>query len=210
MTVRLSRRTFTGSALALAAVTGSPFALTSAAQAESHAGNPLITPRIMGNTDAKVHIIEYSSMTCPHCANFHANALPQIKAQYIDTGKASFEIRDYPLNEPAAIGTLLARCAPEDRYFPLVDMLFSQMQSWRSSPDIITELARLGGFAGMSKPDLDACFQNQELYSAIYEQRGVWQELHNIRATPTVFVNETRLEGARDFQEYADAIEAEL
>lgn len=208
MKTQISRRVFTGTVLAAGAAASSSF-LSPSAHAQQQE-NPLITPRIMGDPDAPVLIIEYSSLTCPHCARFHADALPKIKREYIETGKARFELRDFPLNQQAALATLMARCAPEDRYFALVDLLFAQLSTWSRSQQIVTELAKLGGFAGMSKPDLEACFQNQELYSAIQTQRVVWNELHEIRATPTVFVNDTRFEGARPFEEYAEAIEAEL
>lgn len=213
MKISMSRRVFAGSALATAGALASPIlSMTVAKSARAQQeGSALITPRILGDPDAPVLMIEYASKTCGHCAAFHRDALPQIKSTYIDTGKVKLEYRDFPLNEAAALGSLLARCAPEDRFFALVDMLYAQQRQWANAQQqLITELARLGGFAGMSKPDLEACFQNNALYSAISNQRLIWSEEHNIRATPTVFVNDTRLEGARPFEEYAEAIEAEL
>ena len=92
-------------------------------------GSALITPRVLGDPNAPVLMIEYSSLTCPHCAAFHSGALPEIKERYIDTGMVRLEMRDYPLNEAAAVGALVARCAAEERYFPLVDLLFAQQQT---------------------------------------------------------------------------------
>lgn len=185
----------------------SPAVISSAEAAE---GSELITPRVLGDPDAPVEIIEYSSLTCPHCASFHRETLPQIKKEYIDTGKAKLVSRDYPLDERAALGTLLARCAPEDRYFPLVDLLFAQQRSWAGSNDILNELARIGGFAGMSQDAIQQCFENQDLYTAILNQRSVWRDTHDISSTPTFYINGTAVVGAQPFAEFQKVIESEL
>lgn len=173
-------------------------------------GNPLITPRILGNPDAPVTMIEYSSMTCPHCASFHRDALPLIKKNYIDTGKLKLEMRDFPLNDGAVLGSLLARCAPEDRYFALVDLLFAQQQAWARSEGMIGELARIGGFAGMSQDDLQACFENEELFQAIREQREVWASTHEITSTPTFYINGVQVRGSQSYEEFERVIEEAL
>jgi len=170
----------------------------------------MIEPRILGDADAPVTIIEYSSMTCPHCASFHRETLPELKKTYIETGKVKLEFRDYPLNEAAALGSLLARCAPEDRYFALVDLIFAQQQVWGSSQNILGELAKLGSFAGMSQDSINACFENEALYGAIVQQRSVWSDTHNVGSTPTFFVNGTSIVGAQPFTAFEEAIEAAL
>lgn len=173
-------------------------------------GNPLITPRILGNPDAPVTLIEYSSMTCPHCASFHREALPLIKKNYIDTGKVKLEMRDFPLNDGAALGSLLARCAPEDRYFALVDLLFAQQPAWAREQGMVGELARIGGFAGMSQDELQACFENEELFQAIRDQREVWAATHEITSTPTFYVNGVQIRGAQPYEEFERVIEEAL
>jgi protein-disulfide isomerase len=173
-------------------------------------GSPLITPRVMGDPDAPVTLIEYSSLTCPHCAAWHRDTLPRLKETYIDTGKVKLVARDYPLNEGAALGTLFARCAAEERYFPLVDLLFEQQSSWARSQNMIQELARLASFAGMSQEDINQCLQNEELYAAILEQREVWSQTHDIGSTPTFVVNGEMIVGNQPYERFEAAIEAAL
>lgn len=204
MTFKISRRAFAAGAATLAAL---PVATLSGAARAQNADMELIGTRILGDSDAPIHMIEYSSMTCPHCAAFHVETLPQIKTNYIDTGKVRLEMRDYPLNEAAALGALLSRCAPEDRYFPLVDLIFAQQASWARSNNMIGELARLGAFAGMSQGDLEACFQNQELYAAIVRQRDVWSEEHEVRSTPTFYINDEPLVGNQPYDHFAKAFD---
>src|SRR3546814_13147128 len=91
-------------------------------------------------------MLEYSSLTCPHCAAFHNGALPQIRETYIETGKLKLEMRDFPLDQYALRAAAMARCAPESRYFPLLDMLFKQQANWTSAEDPIarSEERRVG------------------------------------------------------------------
>ena len=76
----------------------------------------------MGSTDAKVTIIEYASLTCPHCAEFHKNVLPTLKSKYIDTGKVRYILREFPLDDLATAGFMLARCAGDEKYYAIVDL----------------------------------------------------------------------------------------
>jgi protein-disulfide isomerase len=181
-----------------------------AAESPSAQNQALITPRILGNPDAPVTIIEYASLTCPHCAAFHQETLPELKKTYIDTGKVKLEFRDYPLNEGAALGSLLARCAPEDRYFPLVNLLFAQQPAWGGSQNMLADLAKLGGFAGMSSESIEACFNNQDLYAAIVKQRSYWSELDDIGSTPTFIIDGTKIVGSQPFEKFQEVIEAAL
>jgi protein-disulfide isomerase len=207
MSFHVSRRAFTAGAAAFAALPTSLFAGAASAQTSDL---DLIGTRILGVPDAPIHLIEYSSMTCPHCAAFHVETLPLIKTNYIDTGKVKLEMRDYPLNEAAALGSLLSRCAPEDRYFPLVDLLFAQQNAWARSNNMIGELARLGAFAGMSQEQLEACFQNNDLYAAIVRQRDVWNEEHEVRSTPTFYINDAPLVGNQPYEQFVERFESIL
>lgn len=170
----------------------------------------LITPRVLGNLDAPVTIVEYSSLTCPHCAAFHRETLPQLKKEYIDTGKVKLEIRDFPLDNGAALAALMARCAPEERYFALMDLLFAQQSKWAREQGMLQELAKLGGFAGMSNEQLETCFANEELYKAIVDQRKIWTTVDEIRSTPTFYVNGKQVVGAQPFDAFKELIDAEL
>src|SRR5918912_2490290 len=104
--------------------------------------------RVLGKPGAPITIIEYASLTCPHCAHFDVDVLPKIKEKWIDTGKAKLVLRDFPLDEPAMRAAMVARCAPPDRFYPLADTFFAQQEHWAATRDYrasLEKLARLGG-----------------------------------------------------------------
>lgn len=169
-----------------------------------------LADRYVGAEDAPVTIIEYSSLTCPHCAGFHTGALSQILETYVETGKVKFIVRDFPLDGRAAAAALLARCAPAERYFPLVDLMFKQQQKWAGSPDPLAALSEMGRFAGMSQSDIDACFKNEDLYAGILKKKAEFQEEHSISSTPTFFINGDKLAGNQPFSEFREIIESHL
>ena len=170
----------------------------------------LLAPHVLGDPNAPVTIIEYASLTCPHCATFHRETFPEIKEKYIDTGKVKLESRDFPLDERAALATLLAHCVPEDRYFPLIGLLFEQQHSWAVAPNLIEQLKKMGGFAGLSPEDADACFNNQALYDKVLGQRKIYSDSGAVSSTPTFYVNGSKIVGAQPFATFEEAIEAAL
>ena len=110
----------------------------------------MMAPRVIGDADAPIKLIEYASFTCPHCAHFHEMTLPGLKEKYIDTGKVSIEFREFPLDSAALQASLLARCVPEDQYFGYIDYLFEEQESWAQEIDYLSTLkqnARLSGAA---------------------------------------------------------------
>src|SRR5882762_11916295 len=116
--------------------------------------------RILGKPDAPITIIEYASLTCPHCAHFTVDVLPKLKAKWIDTGKAKLVLRDFPLDEPALRAAMVARCAPPDRFYAYVDTLFAAQEKWVMAKDYREALARLVEIGGMSKDEFDNCLKN--------------------------------------------------
>jgi len=152
--------------------------------------------RILGNPEAPITIVEYASLTCPHCAHFTNEVLPEIKKEWIDTGKAKLVLRDFPLDEPALRAAMITRCAPPDRYYAFVDAFFAAQEKWVRSPDYREALTRLAKLGGMGKEQFDTCLKNTELENKIVEQRlKATQEL-DVSSTPTFFVNGTKLAGA--------------
>ena len=109
--------------------------------------------RVLGDPNAPVEIIEYASLTCPHCAAFHAEKLPQIKKKYIDTGKAKLIARDFPFDRLGAMGAMMARCANPARYHQFLDVLFKQQSKWTRSNDPVGELQKIGKLGGLSEDD---------------------------------------------------------
>jgi protein-disulfide isomerase len=142
---------------------------------------------VLGSANAPVTIIEYASMTCPHCAHFHETTYPELKEKYIDTGKVRFIFREFPLDMLALAGSLLARCAGKDKYFPMIDTLFSQQKEWvvQKPLEPMLGIARLAGFTQQS---FDECLENQEMKAGIEENRTRAMQL-GVNSTPTFFIN---------------------
>jgi protein-disulfide isomerase len=165
--------------------------------------------RSLGAADAPVVIIEYASATCPHCAEFHADALPEIKKTYIDTGKARLIFREFPLDQRAMAVFMLTRCVPEDKYFATLDMVFRQQKSWTGkSPK--APLMKIMQMAGMSEAEFDACLKREDLAKAIFETRETANKQFGVKGTPTFFVNGQFVDGHKDASAVSAAIEAAL
>jgi protein-disulfide isomerase len=157
--------------------------------------------RILGNPDAPITIVEYASLTCPHCAHFANDILPEIKKAWIDTGKVKLVLRDFPLDEPALRAAMIARCAPPDRYYAFADAFFGAQEKWVRSRDYHEALARLAKLGGMSKEQFDACLSNTELENKIVEGRLKASQALDVTSTPTFFVNGSKLAGAPTVEE---------
>jgi protein-disulfide isomerase len=166
--------------------------------------------RILGKPDAPVTIIEYASLTCPHCAHFQDDVLPEIKKQWIDTGKAKLVLRDFPLDEEALRAAMIARCAPADRYYAFADTFFAAQEKWVRERDYQGALARLARLGGMSKEEFDACLRNKGLEDSIVGSRFVASKELDVNSTPTFFINGTKFTGAPTAQDFSASLEAAL
>jgi protein-disulfide isomerase len=157
--------------------------------------------RILGNPDAPITIVEYASLTCPHCAHFTNEVLPELKKKWIDTGKAKLVLRDYPLDEPALRAAMIARCAPPDRFYAYVDLFFGAQEKW-VKPDYRESLSRLVKLGGMSREEFDNCLKNTALENKILETRLVATKELDVNSTPTFFINGTKFTGAPTVEEF--------
>lgn len=166
--------------------------------------------RILGNPDAPITIIEYASLTCPHCAHFQDEVLPEIKKQWIDTGKVKLVLRDFPLDEQALRAAMIARCAPSDRYYAFADTFFAAQSKWVGSHDYREALARLARLGGMSKEEFDTCLRNKPLEDSIVQSRFVASKELDVNSTPTFFINGTKYTGAPTVQDLAANLQAAL
>jgi protein-disulfide isomerase len=172
------------------------------------AASPL--PEIsIGKADAPVTIVEYSSLSCPHCAAFHRDVLPALKSEYIDTGKARYVVREFPLNEAALAGAVIARCLDPSRYFAFVDLLFSKQADWAFQQDALTPLKELAKQAGMTSEDFDKCIDNEALQKQILDVREEGQK-KGVNATPSFFINGTLLNGKPVLETFAQAMKPYL
>lgn len=162
--------------------------------------------RVMGQADAPVTIVEYSSLTCPHCAAFHADTLPRLKEEFIDTGRAKLVFRDFPL-DPLALGAaLMARCAPEQSYFQLLDVLFKTQDQWARAENPLEALKGYGRLAGMDAQTMNACFENQQLVDAIQQVRQQANAIYGIDSTPSFVIDGQVHAGNRGYDYFAEAI----
>ncbi len=150
--------------------------------------------RVLGKADAPITIIEYASLTCPHCAHFENTVLPTIQKKWIDTGKAKLVMRDYPLDQLALRAEMLARCAPPNRFYPLVETLFATQEEWVTK-DWRTQLGRIALLAGIDKKKFDACVSDKKLENEVAQSRLSASQVLGVDATPTFFVNGKKFEG---------------
>lgn len=162
--------------------------------------------RILGKRDAPITIVEYASLTCPHCAHFAVDVLPKLKADWIDTGKAKLVLRDYPLDEPALRAAMLARCAPPDRFYVLIDTIFETQEKWARSPEPLKALEQFVLLRGMKKDQIDACLADKAVEDKVLQSRLVATQQLDVNSTPTFFINGTKFESAPE----ADALDAAL
>lgn len=143
----------------------------------------------LGKEEAPVKIVEYMSMTCSHCANFHTKTFDAIKEKYVDTGKVYFVIREFPFDPRAAAAFMLARCAPKEQYFPFVSMLFKQQASWAAAQDGRAALLQMSRLAGFSEESFNACLTNQKLLDDVNSVRERGAKEFGVNATPTFIIN---------------------
>ncbi len=146
----------------------------------------------LGSDDAIVEVREYASMTCPHCARFHENVYPDLKADYIDTGKIRFVFREVYFDRSGLWAAMLARCAGPTRYFGVIDLLFERQDDWsrQSDPVKVTEqLFRIGRVAGMSDETIRACMTDRDLALAMVERSDAERQVDNVNSTPTLVIN---------------------
>jgi protein-disulfide isomerase len=163
--------------------------LPAAVSAEILSTEEALKDRVIGDPAAPITIIEYSSLTCPHCANFHANTLPKLEKEWIETGKAKLIYRDYPLDRYAASASMIARCAPTDKYFTFLNAFFAQQKTWSRADDPVKVLTQLAGLGGMSKEDVDACLANEALQDGILQMRLEGQMEYDINSTPSFVID---------------------
>ena len=201
-----SRRT----AAALAAATLGTLILAAPVMAADAAkAPPVYREYVQGDPKAKVVVIEYASLTCPHCAHFQEVDYPQLKKEYIDTGKIKFVFRDFPLDGLAMGAALLARCAPNDRGKTMIELMFKNQNEWMRSEKPLEILRGYAQLSGMESADVEACLKNEAILKEINEVREKAMTLYKVKSTPSFFVGETIVEGA-DYAALKKAIDKQL
>ncbi|MGG7517282.1 DsbA family protein [Allorhizobium undicola] len=145
----------------------------------------------LGKPDAPVKIVEYFSMTCPHCAHFHATTFDAIKQKYIDTGKVYFVFREFPFDPAATAAFMLARCAPADQYYPFITMFLKQQVAWAapSNGDVRGAMLQMSKMAGFSQESFQACLTNTKLAGDVNAIRDRGTKEFGVNSTPTFIIN---------------------
>lgn len=155
---------------------------------------------VEGDANAPITMIEYSSLSCPHCARFQRDVLPQIKKDFIDTGKVKLIQRDFPLNKPAVQAAQFAHCAGPMRYFAVVNLLFQTQDQWLTE-NATDKLAEIAATAGMNRQDFDACLANKDVETKIVASRKAGEDAFGINATPTFIINGVKVEGEQSYDD---------
>lgn len=200
----MKRRYLLGTA-ALAVALGLPLG---ASLAQDAASLPEVTDQVLGDPAAPVTIIEYSSLTCPHCAAFHTDTLPALKERFIDTGQAKLIARDFPLDQSALNAAVIAHCAGPDRYFAFLDALFASQSRWARSDDPRESLIQLAGLGGLPRDKAEACLASEAMQDAVLQVRLDGQEEFQISSTPSFIINGEMMTGNQSIDEFATLIEA--
>lgn len=206
----LDRRTFLAGLGAAAALALAPsFGFAQAAQPEGLLVPGPLGDKVLGAENAPVTIVEYASMTCPHCGRFHRDTFPELKRKYIDTGKVRFVFRDFPLDAAAFAVAMVAHCAPADRYFDVVDIYLERQESWARSENVYNAILDLAKQVGFTQQSFEACLSNQALFENLnaVKERGVSL---GVDATPTFFINGEKQAGALTIADLDERIEALL
>ena len=167
-----------------------------------------LAPRVVGDPDAPIHVAEYFSLSCSHCANFHLGTYQRLKTEWIDTGRIRFEYRDFPLAGSAIYAHALARAVPVDAYEGMLDILFKKQRQWAGGDNPVSELARIAKLAGIGRDAFAEIIGNRPYLEGIVAiaQQGFndW----NINSTPSFVVNERDvIRGDADYSEFTEVFE---
>ena len=161
----------------------------------------------LGNKDAKIIVIEYASMTCAHCASFHEKVYPKIKKNYIDTNKIKYVFRDFPLDKQALFASILAKCAPKDKYFDFVKLILETQKKWISNDEtFIDKLKNIGKLAGLNETKINECFKNEQLVDNILKISSDGEKKYNINSTPSLIINEKKY-SAMSYENFVKIVE---
>jgi len=168
-----------------------------------------LSPRTIGSKDAPIRVAEYYSMTCGHCADFHNNTFPKVKAKLIDEGIVRFEMRPFPLDGLALRAHALVRAVPATKFFPLVKMLLAKQPVWVRATDPVAELQKMARLAGVSEDEFNGIMRNRPLLEGIVDLRQKGMDDWKISSTPSFVVNDDLLiSGNRDYEEFAEQLSA--
>jgi len=207
----MDRRRFLAALPLAAAVTGLGSALLRPGIALAQDA-PEIAEMVLGNPDAPVEVIEYASFTCPHCARFHESVFPQLKENYIDTGRIRFVNREVFFDRYGLWASMVARCGGSERYFGIAGLIYERQREWLSgdSPAAIADnLRRIGRTAGLTAEELEACLTDAEMARALVARYERQSAEHGITSTPSFVIDGTKY-GNMSYEDFAAIIDKRL
>ena len=149
----------------------------------------------IGNGSAQIQMLEFASLTCGHCARFHNEVFPKIKSEFIDTGKIDFVYKDFPLDKFALKASVIARCSGNERFFNFLKVLYSKQKDWTRSSDPFKSLLKIAKFGGLKNDEIKVCVGNKSIEDGILKQRLESTKKFDIKATPTIYLNNKKYEG---------------
>ena len=159
-----------------------------------------------GQEDAPVTIIEYASLTCPHCRTFHVEVWPELKKKYVDTGQVRFIMREFPFDPRASAGFMLARCVGDDKWYPTIDLLYRTQDSWARVADGTGALKSVMGMTGMATAEFEKCLQDQKLLEQVTAVAEAGKSF-GVDSTPTFFINGQMEKGALSVERFSEIID---
>ncbi len=173
---------------------------------------PVMGDVVLGDAAAPVTVIEYASVTCPHCAAFHVDTWPQFKAEYVDTGKVRFILREVYFDREGLWASMAARCGGAGAFYPMADQLMKKQLVWAKAArgNNRDEIRKIGRLNGLSTAQLDACFSDQEYTRALVEAYQSNAAADGVNSTPTFIINGAKHEGNMPFDQLAALVDAAL
>jgi protein-disulfide isomerase len=205
MTLRLTRRAALGATLAASLAP----ALALRAQTLEERGYAL-GDMTLGAEDAPVTIIEYSSLTCPHCATFHTRTWPEIEQRYVETGKVRLIFREVYFDQLGLWASMVSRCGGEAPFFDLITAFLERQSEWARADDPVAEMRRIGRLAGLSDERVQACLTDEDYMRTLVENFQETAGADGIRSTPSFLINGDLHSGAMGVEEFAALIDAKL
>lgn len=183
------------------------FGALSAPALAQDALKPTPDDHILGKPDAPITIVEYASLTCPHCAHFDEATLPEVKKDWLDTGKAKLVFRHFPFDRAALAAAKVAECGGPEKFFSFLDVLFRQQENWARS-DFEANLIRIAKLGGLSEDKVQACLKDEKLANKIVAMRLQGEKELGVNSTPTFFINGKKIVGAEPYDTFKQALEA--
>ncbi len=173
----------------------------------ARAGSVEVREGVLGDPEAPVTIVEYFSLTCPHCAAFHKETLPVLKERYIDTGKVKLVLRDFPLDRFALFAAVIAHCAGPERYPAFVDVFLETQQQWARADDPVAALKQIAQLGGLAPEQADACLSDETMIDAVLKMRLEGENTHNVQSTPSFVIGGRLYAGNNTPERFAELID---